>query len=230
MIPLFLSRSAIQSLVRQGILIPGKRPNTYRMPTYLPDHPPTPGLHPHARLVLGREVRTTPGVSSRRRRDGSIEYLYDYPESVAYRRPRGFLVGATPEEATAAVPRTAPAYTSFRIDELLHGGFPRYRAVLKHHETRRPVPGKPVDANRRRRGERKEVRYRKLLRFVNRTYGRADEGRELVQALQSENPLETYVANQALDFYVGSQNRLLRDQVLRPMGAPWWLSPVVRRL
>lgn len=226
-IPWFAARSILRLLQQQGHV--RRLPQWRRNPTtgrYIPVYRvETPALDDVIRDAAGR-----PRSFNRRHRipahiTGAGPGLYDEPQA--------YLLESLPDirrmDQTTHPPGPVPALT---IRQSKSTG----RAVSLTASVRYPPRSRPHPDSRRRR-DRKAAHYRRFLRMVNRTYGRADELGELFDAFDrtigkgmgGEEFVAAYAMDQAADVLVGRANRAWRDQVLRPARAPWWFSPVVRR-
>lgn len=87
--------------------------------------------------------------------------------------------------------------------------------------------GPPPEEHRRRKDAKLDIGYNRVLRLINRTYGRASEYLEFQHAFQhNETAYEIATAlaiNEAIDHSYGARGRFLRDEVYR---SGYWHLPV----
>ena len=80
------------------------------------------------------------------------------------------------------------------------------------------------DEGNRRRKDTKARRYKQLLRFVNRTYGRYDEARDVAEAWKYSTNLSDFVEalaiNEAIDIMYGRRSQLINKSINQPLMLP----------
>lgn len=78
-----------------------------------------------------------------------------------------------------------------------------------------------IDEGNRRRRDTKARRYRQLLRFVNQTYGRYSDVKDIAEAWENTQTLSGFVeavaVNEALDRYYAKRSELIRTRVYEPL-------------
>jgi hypothetical protein len=80
------------------------------------------------------------------------------------------------------------------------------------------------DEGNRQRRDTKARRYKQLLRFVNRTYGRYDDVRDVAEAWKYSSNLSDFVEalaiNEAIDFTYGKRSQLINKHINQPLRLP----------
>ena len=236
-IPWYGARWLLNALIRSGHIrrlpqprldpVTGRRVPVYRIETRALDDAIIAGSGaPRSIIRHYRPRHVADRLESRRFNTHPVAYLLDHVPVASQ------LSQTTPPRRPGAAPPALAPVPQLSIRQDRRTG----RAVALTARVSRPPRSRPHPDSRRRR-DRKAAHYRRFLGMVNRTYGRADEVREVFdvfdatigRGLGGEEFVSAYALSQAADYVVGRANRAYRDRVLRPGRVPWWVSPLVRR-
>jgi hypothetical protein len=180
-------------------------PNTYRIkqPLYL-----EPSTNPS--LAASRlSTQNTNGVYVYEgvRRTSRKEIYIDLNAGRGYRPKMYISNGSHIVKTSDVVPETINPIT---LEQRGH--------ILRIKQSKKP---RYIDEGNRRRRDTKARRYRQLLRFVNQTYGRYSDVKDIAEAWENTQSLSGFVeavaVNEALDRVYAKRSELIRQRVYEPL-------------